>query len=270
VAFLASPLGRAPIYYGLIVNRFVGVEHIALSPSNSLCPQSFAPALLSARSPFCQESFSIRPPTAASTPPPPPVSQSVSSQPATMQSLLPEIVTSHAVKDLLNESFHEHRPSFKSLTFEKGSFSIASSNRSIHKILKKNKSNKNSFVSSISTDLGFISEDEPDEDRDSGDDDDEEDEDDNNNTSVYYGTSSKESLRIESDLLHQNQRQQKLQMQPGLVMEEEEEGEEGDVSEESETSPINNVGKNFLDLFVLGGEVSGDKTLISSERHWRF
>jgi hypothetical protein len=171
-----------------------------------------------------------------------------------MQSLLPEIVTSHAVKDLLNESFHEHRPSFKSLTFEKGSFSIASSNRSIHKILKKNKSNKNSFVSSISTDLGFISEDEADEDRDSGEEEEEDGANNNNTTSGYYSTTSKEeSLRLESELLHQHQRQQQQQqlLQPGLVMEEEEED-----GSESEASPTNNVGKNFLDLFVLGEEVS--------------
>jgi hypothetical protein len=152
-----------------------------------------------------------------------------------MQAQLPAIVTSHAVKDILNESFHEHRPSFKSLNFDKGSFSIASSNRSIHKILKKNKSNKTSFVSSISTDLGFISEDDDDGERDSNDDDNDED---------NYGAS-KESLLTESDIL-----QRQLQ-QPGLVM------EEGDDDGESVStaSPTSANGKNFMDLFVLGEEV---------------
>lgn len=131
-----------------------------------------------------------------------------------------------SVKDILNESFHEHRPSFKSLHFEKGSFSISASNRSIHKILRNAKSGgggnkKSSFVSSISTDLGFISEDDVDDEKD----DDE------------------ESLLIESDII------QNL-CHPELIM-------EGDSENETETEATPDAKKTFAELFVLGEEVSG-------------
>ena len=84
-------------------------------------------------------------------------------------------IATPAVNDLLHESFHEHRPSFNSIVskFESGnsgasktSFSVTS-NRSIRKMLRHNKSirtqsSKASFVSSISSGLGLISEDESD------------------------------------------------------------------------------------------------------------
>lgn len=134
---------------------------------------------------------------------------------------LPKMMTSTQivtpVKDLLNESFHENRPSFQSLKLEHGSFSIAS-NRSIHKLLKKqNTTSKNSFVSSISTDLGFISED------DCGDE--------------GGHSQSQESLAEENHILNDQQQQ------PGIILE---------ADSESDASP---EVKKFEDLFTLGEEV---------------